>query len=136
MALLNHKNGICAYGKREFYTYVKCISRVRMEFFLVACVLHLTRHSSLTQLAQKFSAWTISTKWGFCGKQSHEIGPWYIELKFSCMPNWFLIKLIMNAFAFWSEMNQRVWTYQNHKILIWERTVGKMSMARGSWGFI
>ena len=55
MALLNHKNGICAYGKREFYTYVKCISRVRMEFFLVACVLHLTRHSSLTQLARNLA---------------------------------------------------------------------------------
>ncbi len=49
------------------------------NFGLCACVLHVTRHSSLTQIAQKFDACKIGGEWvtvsmDFGSSQSHEIG--------------------------------------------------------------
>ncbi len=42
---------------------VKHISRISRKFVLVPCILHVTRHSSLTQLAQKFYACTVNGEW-------------------------------------------------------------------------
>ena len=48
-----HKQRISAYRCREFCVYVKHILR---NFGLCVCVVHVTRHSTLTQLAQNFGA--------------------------------------------------------------------------------
>ena len=57
IALLTiNKQRINTYESREFSAYVKHISQVSREFLLTCiceCVLHITRHSSLSQLAQK-----------------------------------------------------------------------------------
>ena len=52
------KHIISAYRSREFCAYGKRIPRVSGDFGFCACVLHVTRHSVLTRLAQKFSACT------------------------------------------------------------------------------
>ncbi len=49
------------------------------NFALCACVLHITRHSLLSQIAQKFDSCKIGGEWvtvsiDFGSNQSHEIG--------------------------------------------------------------
>ena len=50
------------------------------KFGFCVCVLHVTRHSTLTRLAQKFGACTLAgnhdRKRRIRRKQSHETGPW------------------------------------------------------------
>ena len=75
------KHRIDANGSREFCAYAKRISWVSGVFGLlrVGTPVHVTRHSTLTRLAQKFSLARepgiviLSAEFG--GKQSHEIGP-------------------------------------------------------------
>ena len=62
MALLTVKQWIGACGNREFCAYIGQASRVSREFWLVLVLLHVTRHSSRTQLVHKFGACTVSGK--------------------------------------------------------------------------
>ena len=76
------KQRIYTYKRREFRAYVKRFHGLEVTFGSCACIFHLTRHSSLSQLARKFGVarkqrmMIVSAE--FSGKQSQEIGPYPI----------------------------------------------------------
>lgn len=57
-----------AYRGKEFHAYAKWISQVRREFLLVCIRLHVTKHSSLTQLVQRVDACTAAL-WNWAMKK-------------------------------------------------------------------
>ncbi len=63
MALLTVSKESALTENRDFRAYVKHITRLAGNFCLCVWLLHFTRHSSRTHLAQKFGACAVSGEW-------------------------------------------------------------------------